>query len=228
MKSQAKTDLVHVSHGKPFTDSIVIAENCELEHKNVIALIRKYSDDFAEFSPLAFETRKGIKLDTGGFAKSTEYAELTEDQATYLITLFRNTPIVRKFKLSLVKSFRKAINEIDRLRNEPDRKQAIQDKRDTARPMTDGLVFVRDMLGKKTGVNHFCNEHLFVNRALNGEWKSINESDLDTYDLRLLKAIRERNTLLIQHYPVQKDRKKLMDDFVAEYRKKYPRLQLVQ
>ena len=91
MQTNIKTELVHVSHGQVFTDSLVIAENCELEHKNVIAIIRKYKCDFEEFSPLAFQTRKGIKLSTGGFAKSTEYAELTEDQATYLMTLFRNT-----------------------------------------------------------------------------------------------------------------------------------------
>jgi hypothetical protein len=52
----------------------------------------------------------------GGIA--LEYAELNEDQATYLITLFRNSDVVRKFKIQLVKAFRKALNEIDRLRNQ--------------------------------------------------------------------------------------------------------------
>lgn len=108
-----------------------------------------------------------------------------------------------------------------------DRVQSIRDKRDSHKPMMDGLVFRRDMDGKDTGTNHFTNENLFCNRALTGEWKPIDESELDTYDLRLLKAIRERNTLLIQHYPVQKDRKQLLDDFVIEYKTKFPRLQLV-
>jgi len=109
-----------------------------------------------------------------------------------------------------------------------DRVQSIRDKRDSHKPMMDGLVFRRDMDGKDTGTNHFTNENLFCNRALTGEWKSIDESEIDTYDLRLLKAIRERNTLLIQHYPAQKDRKQLLDDFVAEYKTKRPRLQLVK
>lgn len=109
-----------------------------------------------------------------------------------------------------------------------DRVQSIRDKRDSHKPMMDGLVFRRDMLGKDTGTNHFTNENLFCNRALTGEWKPIDESELDTYDLRLLKAIRERNTLLIQHYPVQKDRKQLLDDFVIEYKTKHHRLQLVK
>jgi phage regulator Rha-like protein len=108
-----------------------------------------------------------------------------------------------------------------------DRVQSIRDKRDSHKPMMDGLVFRRDMLGKDTGTNHFTNENLFCNRALTGEWKPIDESELDTYDLRLLKAIRERNTLLIQHYPIQKDRKQLLNDFVIEYKTKSPRLQLV-
>ena len=220
MNAIHRTELVHVNHGKPFTDSLVIADKCELEHKNVMALIRKHKSFFEEHGTLAFETRK-----SGG--RKTEYAVLNEDQATFLITLFRNNEIVLRFKSNLVKAFRKVINELNRIKSEPDRKQAVSDKRETARFMTDSLIFARDLLGKKTNVNHYTNEHLFCNRALTGDWLPLDESTLDTYDLRLLKAIRERNAILIQHHPKQADRKQLLDDFVTEYRAKHPRLQLV-
>lgn len=219
-----KTNLVHVNHGKPFTDTLVIAENCQIEHRAVIQLVRKYKEDFEEFGRVTFQ------MDTfktkGGFQKR-EYAELNEDQATYIITLFRNNDVVRAFKKRLVKEFRKLINELNRIKSEPSRQESIKDKRAAAHLMTDSLLFVREMMGKKTNVNHYCNEHLFCNRALTGEWKPIDETALDTYDLRLLKAIRDRNTLLIQHHPKQADRKQLLDDFVTEYRVKHPRLQLV-
>jgi hypothetical protein len=53
------------------------------------------------------------------------------------------------------------------------------------------------------------------------------EVELDVYDLRLLGAIRKRNTLLITRHPKQAERKKLLDAFVADYRAKHPRLKLV-
>jgi phage regulator Rha-like protein len=224
MNAIKKTDLVHVNHGKPFTDTLVIAEKCELPHASVIKLVRKYKSDFEELGRVRFQIDT---FRTKGGVQQREYSELNEDQATYLITLFRNNDIVRAFKLSLVKEFRKVINELDRIKSEPDRKQAVSDKRETARFMTDSLIFARDLLGKKTSVNHFTNEHLFCNRAFNGEWKPLDETTLDTYDLRLLKAIRERNAILIQHYPKQADRKQMVDDFVQSYLTKHPRLQLV-
>lgn len=220
MNAIKKTDLVHVNHGKPFTDTLVIAENCKMTHEAVMKNIRRFKNDFEELGTFRLVVQKSK-------GRPTEYAELNEDQATYLITLFRNTDIVRAFKLALVKEFRKVLNELQRIKSEPDRKQAVIEKRETARFMTDSLIFARDLLGKKTNVNHYTNEHLFCNRALTGDWQPLDETTLDTYDLRLLKAIRERNAILIQHYPKQADRKQMIDDFVYNYRAKHPRLQLV-
>lgn len=222
MNAIKKSDLVHVDHGKVFTDTLVISEQCNIEHGSIIKLVRKYQGDFKELGILRFEI---AKRKTQG--RQTEYAELNEDQATYLITLFRNTDIVRAFKLRLVKEFRKTIDELAKIKSEPDRKQAVTEKRETAKFMTDSLIFARELIGKKTNVNHYTNEHLFCNRALTGDWQPLDETTLDTYDLRLLKAIRERNAILIQHYPKQADRKQMIDDFVTEYKVKRPRLQLV-
>ena len=41
----------------------------------------------------------------GGFAKATEYAILDEQQATFLMTLLKNSPRVIAFKKALVKAF---------------------------------------------------------------------------------------------------------------------------
>lgn len=72
------------------------------------------------------------------------------------------------------------------------------------------------------------NEHLFCNRALTGKWEPIDESELDAYELRLLAAIRKHNSMLMTRYLKQADRKQLIDDFVASYRVKYPRLALLR
>ncbi|KKB98297.1 Rha family transcriptional regulator [Mycolicibacter arupensis] len=100
-------DLVFAgTDGEPFTTSLVIAAETGNEHRAVLQLIRAYEADFAEFGPSAFEMRKGRALPQGGFAKATEYALLTEDQATLLMTYLRNSEVVRAFKKRLVHAFR--------------------------------------------------------------------------------------------------------------------------
>lgn len=97
--------LAFIQNGIAVTTSEIIARYVNIQHKNVIALVRQYLPDFEEFSPVAFETRKGKALPQGGFAKSTEIAILNEPQTTLLLTFFKNTEIVRKFKVALVQKF---------------------------------------------------------------------------------------------------------------------------
>jgi phage regulator Rha-like protein len=222
-----QNNVVHVAHGKLFTTSLVVAENCNVQHKNAIKSIRKYQSKFEQLGALAFETRKGKKLPQGGFAKNTEIALLNEDQATYLITMFRNTDIVLEFKLTLVKEFRKVVTELQRIQSDPNRANAIEYKRDAAKFMTDALKFIRDTAGKKTESRHYTNEHFFCNRALTGKWGKLDEFTLDAYDVKLLAAIRGHNANLMHHYPKQDDRKELMNKFVSDYRAKHPHLKLL-
>ena len=96
------------------TTSLGIADGTDNEHKAVIQLVRNYQSDLEDFGPLTFEMVKGKALPQGGFAKSTEYAILNEDQATLLITYMRNSEIVRTFKKRLVKEFRNMHNQLNR------------------------------------------------------------------------------------------------------------------
>lgn len=86
-------------------DSRVLADHLDIQHKNVLALIDENILVFQEINRLAFETRKGDPLPHGGFAKSTRYALLTEDQAYFLLTLSRNTDRIKRLKLNLVQAF---------------------------------------------------------------------------------------------------------------------------
>lgn len=220
-----QNNIVHVAQGKPLTTSLVIAENCNVQHKNAIALGRKYKSEFEEFGKVAFETRARLKGQHGG--GDAEIALLNEDQAAYLITMFKNTDIVRKFKLTLIKEFRRVVTELQRIQSEPNRANTIEHKRDSAKPMTDALKFIRDLAGKKTESRHYTNEHLFCNRALTSKWEKLDESMLDAYDVKLLAAIRGHNANLMHHYPNQHERKEMLDKFVAEYRAKHPHLKLI-
>ncbi len=203
--SKPVTNIVQIRDQQALTTSLIVAEHCELAHKQVIALVRKYQSDFEELGPLAFETRKGEALPQGGFAKATEYALLNEDQATYLITLFRNTTIVRRFKLALVKAFRKAINAL----NSPARAGVIRAKRDANRLLTDALVEAREEAGKAIKPYHFSNEALLCNEIVTGQRGKLDESTLSLEDADLLRRVRERDAALVTAgitYPERKAR----------------------
>jgi phage regulator Rha-like protein len=80
-----KDKIVSLHKKQLTTTSEIIAAKCGLQHKNTLALIRKYIDKFQRHGILAFQTR------VNKHGEPTEYAILNEAQATYLITLFRNT-----------------------------------------------------------------------------------------------------------------------------------------
>ncbi|WP_428738674.1 Rha family transcriptional regulator [Sulfurimonas sp.] len=71
--------------------------------QHIKELIDKYKNDFEEFGVIRFETEKPLKSSTGGRPEITYY--LNEQQTTLLFTYLRNSEIVRKFKVALVKEF---------------------------------------------------------------------------------------------------------------------------
>ena len=97
--------VVKSNDGTPVTTSEIISANTGNQHKNVLELVKQYQSQLEEFGPLAFETRMGKPLPQGGFAKATEFSILNEPQSTFVLTLMRNSEIVVKFKLELVKEF---------------------------------------------------------------------------------------------------------------------------
>ncbi len=95
------SNLVIITDRQPVTTSLIIAEGINNEHASVINLVRTYQQILEEFGNVDFkstyvgETQK----------RATEYALLNEQQATFLITLMRNSGIVVQFKKELVKAF---------------------------------------------------------------------------------------------------------------------------
>lgn len=94
------TQLVFARNGQALTTSEIVAQGVGIQHKNLLALIRKYQPDFEEFGTPAFETRG-----SEGTADYQVFAILNEQQATLLVTYCKNTETVRKFKVALVKAF---------------------------------------------------------------------------------------------------------------------------
>lgn len=97
------TPIVQVSDGVATTTSMRIANGTQVQHKNVLELIRHNLDDFNEFGLVAFETRPRPAGQHGG--GDVTVAVLNEEHATLLFTYMRNNDIVRDFKKRLVREF---------------------------------------------------------------------------------------------------------------------------
>lgn len=89
---------------EPFTTSDVIAEFAGIQHHTVTRLIQQHEVDFKEFGLLRFKI-DAVKIEGARGTKYTKHYELTEQQATLLMTYLKNTAQVREFKKELVRQF---------------------------------------------------------------------------------------------------------------------------
>lgn len=91
---------------EPRVDSRVLAEQLGTQQKSNIELIDKYADKIRRFGHLPFQTEVGKRTQGGDIAE--RFALLNEDQAFFLLALFRNTERVVDLKSSLIIAFREA------------------------------------------------------------------------------------------------------------------------
>ena len=95
-------ELILLKNNDVFTTSLVIAEGTNVKHKNIKELVSKYENDLKDFGKVRV---LNATLDTNGGVQKISYYLLNEQQATFLMTLLRNTKIVAEFKKELVKQF---------------------------------------------------------------------------------------------------------------------------
>lgn len=106
------TDLTLVAtatDGTLTTTSLIVAHGTETQHKNVMELVRNNLSDFEQFGRVAFETRP---FETAGGTQHREVAVLREEHATLLLTYMRNSDVVKRFKIALVKAFFELRNRV--------------------------------------------------------------------------------------------------------------------
>lgn len=99
-------ELVLIDNGQPKTTTLQIAKGLDLKHKTVLQLVNSYLPDFMEFGEVTFnQTNSAFEMRNSTQGRWTRYAELNEQQATFLMTLMRNSEKVIAFKKALVKAF---------------------------------------------------------------------------------------------------------------------------
>lgn len=95
-------ELVILKGNDLFTDSQKIAFGAKLEHESVIRMVEKYSGKLSRLGRIRFsDFKSGNSL--GG--RPVKIAELNEQQATFLLTLLKNTEPVVEFKFKLTQEF---------------------------------------------------------------------------------------------------------------------------
>lgn len=92
-------ELVELKGNEVFTNSKIIADGTGNKHHAVRELIKKYKSDIVDFGSLRILNEES----TGG--RPMEVIYLNEEQATFVITLLRNSKVVVKFKKELVRQF---------------------------------------------------------------------------------------------------------------------------
>jgi len=84
---------------EPFTTSRVVADTTGIEHRKIKSAIRKYQKEIDTFGLSA-----SYQAESSG-GRPEEIVRLNEQQATFLMTLLKNTPVVVEFKKELVRQF---------------------------------------------------------------------------------------------------------------------------
>lgn len=95
-------ELVKIIKDDVFTDSWIIAAETGNSHRSVIKMIETYSDYFGKLGKLS----RHLKWSDNSRKSEVEAYNLNEPQATFLITLLKNTETVVAFKLELVNKLR--------------------------------------------------------------------------------------------------------------------------
>jgi phage regulator Rha-like protein len=91
--------------GELVVDSRLIADRLGVDHKPMLRTVEKYLTELQGFGILRFEN---AKLKPGITGRPQRFCYLNENQATFLMSLSRNTAQVVRCKIQLVSAFDKA------------------------------------------------------------------------------------------------------------------------
>jgi phage regulator Rha-like protein len=140
-------DLVFLEPNKigaePFTTSKVICEFSGVSHKYIKKQITTHKPEFKSLGLLgAYATES-----TGG--RPEEIYRLNEPQASFLMTLLKNTPVVVTFKLELVRQFYAMRTELQR------RQIAKLDRKPIRESLTNGIKALPETPHKSMWYKHY-------------------------------------------------------------------------
>lgn len=144
-------ELTFVYKEKAFTNSLIISKGAGVDHRSTYLLIEKYKTELEEFGRISFQM---TPLETNGGIQKVKVYRLNEEQATFLISLMKNTKPVVDFKKELVKQFYMMKSYI----------QALIAARSEFPLLTENIKLIHD----NPKPYHFSNECDMINRIVTG------------------------------------------------------------
>lgn len=97
-------NLAFIKNGQAVTTTYAISQWANKVHQDILRIVTHNIDALKEFGAVSFENYQ-IKLKSG--TKTFRIAILNEDQASFVICSMRNNEQAKKFKVELIKAFRK-------------------------------------------------------------------------------------------------------------------------
>lgn len=102
-------NLVFVKDNQAVTTTYAISQWANKAHQGIFRIVTHNIDALKEFGAVSFENYQ-VKLKSG--TKTFKIATLNEDQASFVICSMRNNEQAKKFKVELIKAFRKCREQL--------------------------------------------------------------------------------------------------------------------
>lgn len=198
-----------------FTSSLIIAQGTGVEHRAVIQLITTHLDDISDFGRVTFQM---IPFETNGGIQKIKMCRLNEQQATFVISLMKNTKVVVAFKKELVKQFFKMREFIRTL---------ISTRKDFPL-LTENIR----LLHETPKPYHFSNECDMINRLVTGMTaKKFREANgiakgesirpyLTDEQLELMEKLQKCDIGLLVAFPDYEQRKRHLEWYMSQIAEK--------
>lgn len=161
----ATTELVEIIRHQAFTNSAIVAEGTQVQHKNILELIHNHEKTLERWGKVEFRV-SNAEINRSNRGRPTQVAYLNEQQATFLITLLRNNEIVVDFKAELVDQFYK-MREILRNQRDPEWQSVRKSTKSNCKKLGDTIRDVLIPLAKEQGSTHFNQLYQVYHKMIN-------------------------------------------------------------
>lgn len=164
MPKSTDLPLVLLNGETPYTTSEIIADGTGIARRKIRDAIRKYQSDLESFGRVA--SYQATLKTSGGPQKVTVY-HLNEQQAAFLLTLLKNTPVVVEFKKELVRQFY-AMRDFIRERATPEWQETRSLGKEIRRMETDAIkafVAYAEAQGSQHAARYYQSISSLANRA---------------------------------------------------------------
>lgn len=216
------TSLVSSVKGVLLVSTLDISEGVGIQHKAVLELVHTYKAELETIRTLPSETRK-----SGG--RPTTFYWLDEEQATFLITLMRNSPVVVSFKLKLTREFYRMKAELIRLASQSQNAQWLEQRKagkETRVLTTDTIKAFTEYAtaqGSKNAEKYYANISTMENKALfllEQQYKNLRDmlnihqlSTIKSADMIVIKALADGMAQKLHYKDIYKLAKTRVEGF---------------